>query len=85
MYFKSKKASLIILGLTAVVSSRTMFMAFDDPEGPNLLIIAVGAAIVYGLSWAAYARLLSGTGLKRLLLAVSIQVIIVTVSYFILA
>jgi hypothetical protein len=82
MYFKSKKISLIILGITSLVCSRTMLVSFNDPEGPNLLIIAVMAMLVYFPSLAVYWLNLSITGLKRLLLAISIQVIVVTILYF---
>lgn len=84
MHFDSKKTSLIILAVTSLLSSRAMFAFFDDPEGPNLLIVTVIAAIVYGLSFALY-RFLPLTreyNLKRLLLTILIQIIIVTVFYF---
>ncbi len=35
----SKKTSLLILGTTSVVCSRVMFSFFNDPEGPNLLVV----------------------------------------------
>lgn len=76
MYPKSKKISLLILGLTAIAFSRIMFVFFNDPEGPNLLIVTVAAAIVYFLSLAAYLFNLPET--KRFLLAIFIQIIIVT-------
>ncbi len=82
MYFKSKKTSLIILGITALVCSRPMFHFFNDPEGPNLLVVTVAAAIVYALSLLAYYFVLSATGLKRLILTILIQVIIVVGLYF---
>jgi hypothetical protein len=97
MYFKSKKISLVILGITSIVCSRTMFLSFDDPEGPNLLVVIVGAAIVYFLSLTIYLfnpstksifqrfSFLSFTGLKRLLVGIFIQIIIVTVFYFCLS
>jgi hypothetical protein len=47
MYFKSKKTSLLILGITSIICSRTMFVFFDDPEGPNLLIVFVAALVLY--------------------------------------
>ncbi len=80
MYFKSKKISLLILGFTAIVCSRTMFVSFDDPEGPNLLIIMVMAGIVYFVSLTAY--LTNFSGIKKLLLAILIQIVIVTTLYF---
>lgn len=84
MYFKSKKISLLILGITSIICSRTMLVSFNDPEGPNLLIIAVMALFVWLPSLAVYWLNLSITGFKRLLLAISTQVIIVTVLYFFL-
>lgn len=76
MYFKSKKTSLLILGITSIACSRAMFLFFNDPEGPNLLIVVGFAAVVYSLSLVAY--LLNLSGLKRFLLAIFIQIIIVT-------
>ena len=78
----SKKASLLILGITSVACSRAMFSFFNDPEGPNLLIVMGMAVIVYFLSLTAYFFVPSATGLKRFLLAISIQIIIVTGLYF---
>ena len=82
MHFTSKKASLIILGLTAIASSRTMFMSFNDPEGPNLLIIMVLAMVLYFASVFVCSFIPSITGLKRILLAIAIQIIIVVGLYF---
>jgi hypothetical protein len=81
--FTSKKTSLIILGITSLVFSRLMFWFFNDPEGPNLLIVVVMAAILYLLSWVVYLFTPSTTGLKRLLLAIFIQIIIVTGLFFV--
>lgn len=82
MYFKSKKISLIILFITSFVFSRTMLISFNDPEGPNFLIVTVMALILYSLSLLVYLSNLSITGLKRLLLVILIQIIIVTGLYF---
>ena len=87
MSFKSKKTPLLILAITSIACSRVMFLFFNDPEGPNLLIVTVMAAIVYFLSLAVYvseSSVVSFTGLKRLLLAIFIQVIIVTGFYLVL-
>lgn len=87
MYFKSKKTSLLILAVSAIVCSRVLFLFFDDPEGPNLLVVMVMAGIVYFLSLSAYVfntSLLSFTGLQRLLLAILIQILIVTGLYVLL-
>ena len=41
---QSRTASLVILGITAIVFSRSMLLLIDDPEGPNLLVVGAGAA-----------------------------------------
>ena len=84
MYFKSKKTSLIILVITSLVCSRALFFFFNDPEGPNLLIVVGMAVILYFLSLAVYLFKPSITGLKRLLLAIFIQIILVAGFYFFL-
>lgn len=80
----SKKISLLILGITAIACSRTMFLLFNDPEGPNLLIVTVMALFLYLLSLPVYLFGPSTTGLKKLLLAICIQIIVVTGLYFFL-
>ncbi len=47
MYSKSKKISLLILGIASLICSRATFFFIDDPEGPNLLIVSVLAAIIF--------------------------------------
>jgi len=82
MHFKSKRTSLLILGITAVVCSRAMFLFFNDPEGPNLLVVGVAALIVYFLSLPVYLRSSSIGGFRRLSLTIVAQVVIVTIFYF---
>lgn len=80
----SKRTSLIILGITAVLCSRVMFAFFNDPEGPNLLVVVVMAAVIYLPSLAAYLYYPSATGLKKLLLAICFQIILTTGLYLLL-
>ena len=83
MNFQSKKTSLLILGVTAIVCSRAMFLFFNDPEGPNLLVVMGMAVIVYLPSLAVYLFGSSKiTGLKRLLLVILLQVLLATALYF---
>ncbi len=82
MFYQSKKVSLVILAVTAMVCSRVMFATFNDPEGPNLLIVTVMAGIVYFLSLSVYAFNLPITALKRSLLAILIQVLIASLVSF---
>jgi hypothetical protein len=42
----SKRISFLVLAVTALVLSRVIFMFIDDPEGPNLLVVFVGAFII---------------------------------------
>jgi hypothetical protein len=84
MNFKSKKISLVILGVTAFVCSGVMFRLFDDPEGPNLLVVTVMAAILYFLSLAVYVFDSPISDTKKLRLALSVQLLVVTFAYFFL-
>lgn len=85
MYFK-KNISVFILGFTSLVCSRAMFAFFDDPEGPNLLIVVVMAVVVFVFSLPVYRRYSSETqdGQKRLFLPVLSQVVVVTIFYLFL-
>jgi len=66
-YFKSNKTLLLILGATSILCSRVMFLLFNDPEGPNLLVVTGMAVIVYFLSLAVYLFSAPTTSLKKLL------------------
>lgn len=78
----TKRTSLILLVITALGLSRIMFALFNDPEGPNLLIVLVTAAIVYVLSLSAY--LLNTSNRKKSLLAVLIQLVVVSILFYFL-
>lgn len=80
--FASKRRALLILGIPAVLLSFALFHSFNDPEGPNLLVIAVGAAIIYGVSVAAYAFGPTITDAKRFGIAIVIQILAVFVLHF---
>ncbi len=83
----SKRFALAILVLTSLVCSRTMFLLFDDPEGPNLLVVTVGATIIYSISLVTYKiilRLFSlapHVGSGRVLLLILIQVVVSAILY----
>ncbi len=86
MNFISKKTALVILGLVALVCSRVMFFLFNDPEGPNLVVVIGMALILFFMSLVAYLYLLnhSTTDPKRLLFTIAIQIMIATGIYFLL-
>jgi hypothetical protein len=81
MSFTSKKTPWLLLAITAFACSRTLFFLFNDPEGPNLLIVTVLAAILYFPALIAWAFIPSKIGHKRLLVAVCVQIIIITGLY----
>lgn len=86
MYFISKKISLLILAVTAIICARSLFFFFDDPEGTNLLVTTVMTLFVYFSSLAiTYTQLIKWipkNSLTRLLLTVGIQIVIVVGLYF---
>lgn len=77
-------ASNIILILTALFLSRAMLVLFDDPEGPNLLIVSVLGAFVFAFSRLAYLKNFKMPVNKRALFSFSLQVVIVIMLYFLL-
>lgn len=80
MNFKSKNPPLLILGITAIAGSKVLFWSFNDPEGANLLIVAVLSAAVYFLSLLAYVFKLSDS--NKFLLAILIQIAAVAILHF---
>lgn len=72
----------MILGVTAIICSLLLFHFIADSEGPNLFVISVAAFIVFGVSLVAYLTAISTT--NKLLYAMCIQALLVTVSYFVL-
>lgn len=85
MNLKSKKLPLMILGITSILCSRMTFLFFNDPEGPNLLVVLGLAAILYFPSVAIYAFKSSASNRKRLLLAISAQMLIAVILYLTLS
>lgn len=77
MNFCTKKTQLIILGISSLAISRGMFALFNDPEGPNLLIVVVFAAILFSMSLLSYLSNFSYN--NKFLLALFIQIIIAIV------
>ena len=76
-----KRRSLFFLGITALIFSRALFFFFNDPEGPNLLIVMVAAAVVYLVSLGTYALCASTSASKRFWLAVLTQITLIAVLY----
>ena len=84
MKFTSQKNSLLILGVTAFVCSKGMFLSFNDPEGPNLLIVTVMAALTFGFSFLVYRFARRFSPVRRIILAIAAQIIFVTLLAFFL-
>jgi hypothetical protein len=51
----SKNTTLLVLGLASIVLSRSVFLFVNDPEGPNLLVVMVLAAVIFAIAYAVYA------------------------------
>ncbi len=49
-----KPIPLIVLGVLSLTLSRLSFTLINDPEGPNLLIVVVLAAIIYAVLLGVY-------------------------------
>ena len=83
MRISPKSGPLLILAVGAVVCSRTMFAFFDDPEGPNLLVVTAMAAVIYLASLAAYLSKLypSLTGFRRTAAAIVVQIVFAAALY----
>ena len=77
---------MAVLGVTALACSRALFALINDPEGPNLLVVVLMAALVYAASVAGYAYLpvSKEAGFKRLLTSILVQVALVAVLYLFL-
>jgi len=65
MPLKSNRTSLLLLVVIALVCSRALFFFFNDPEGPNLLIVTVLALILYSASFIAWRFIPATTGESR--------------------
>jgi hypothetical protein len=48
MHVGLNRISLLIVGVTALMCSRTLLRCLADPEGPNLLVVTIGALIIAG-------------------------------------
>jgi len=81
MSFTANKTSVLLLGITALVCSRTLFFLFHDPEGPNLLVVTVLAVILYIASFIVWSFIPAPTAIKKLLLAICTQILIITGLY----
>ena len=80
----SNYISSIILFVSAIVGSKVFFFSLNDPEGANLLIVAVMTLTLYFSSLLAYKSNLSGSFFKKTLLGILIQIVLVSGLYFFL-
>lgn len=80
----SPKSHLIILAITSIIFSRSMFFFFNDPEGTNLLISTVASSLLFLLSLGIYKFKPSIDQNIRLFLTILIQIITVIVLIFLL-
>jgi len=81
MQLTPRRKSLLLLGITASVCSRTLFFLFHDSEGPNLLIVTVLAVILFVASFLVWRFIPATTASKKLRFAICTQVLIVAGLY----
>jgi hypothetical protein len=75
-----------ILYITPVLLCRLMFVFIDDPEGPNLLIVVLGALVIYFTSKIIFSFLFSKmeNNNRKILLSLLIQVVVVFIFFLFL-
>lgn len=82
IYFPhQKKSALWALAITAIVCSRGLFALFNDPEGPNLLIVLILATFIYLISLSPYAFSPLTNDSKKLWIAVLLQIMLTAALY----
>lgn len=93
MHITSPLITKVVLAATALASIRCMFSLFDDPEGPNLLIVSVGGAVVYFVALALFSlyrvfrntqtrfSLSLPTSNKSMSVVIGMQLLIVSILY----
>lgn len=74
----------IFLVILSLLSSRLFFALFDDPEGPNLLIVVVMAVVLFVASIfvSKYSKLKELSGLQKFGVHTVMQIIVVLILYF---
>ncbi len=77
----------LLMALSAVVLARGMLLLINDPEGPNLLVVAIAAVIVYVPTRVLYSRVFPKyvrSDIWRVVAAIVAQMIWVSVLYLLL-
>ncbi len=75
----------MVLGVSAMLSSRLLFYFFRDPEGPNLLIVTVLGSVLFLSSYVVHKILpYSIVGWMRLGFCIICQVLLVVALYFVM-
>jgi hypothetical protein len=76
------KKPLTFLAIMSIIFSRVMFVFFDDPEGPNLLVVFVMSAFVYVVTLAGYFIIFKKqSGMKKILWTILFQIFVVLSLY----
>lgn len=78
MHFSSKKISLLILVVTSIICSKVFFLVLNDPEGSNLLVTSVVSVGIFFAALIGHRCIPMTTSLKRLLMAIFIQLVALT-------
>ena len=79
----SSRFAWYVLFAISLGVSRVSLLLFNDPEGPNLLIVTVFATALFAVSLLAYIPRIRLMHALRFVLAIVTQVTIATLLYFV--
>lgn len=78
----SHQSGFALLGITALICARGLFFFFNDPEGPNLLIVVVTALFIFLISLFGYTYAAHKNAFQKILSALCIQLLLAATLYF---
>jgi hypothetical protein len=79
---KVKHLYLFFLAITAAFFAKAVLILFNDPEGSNLLVTVCFSLFVFFISLIAYKLPIST--MRKFTFAVSLQIVLVVLCYFVL-
>lgn len=78
----SHQFGFALLSITALICARGLFFFFNDPEGPNLLIVIVTALFIFLVSLLGYTYAAHKNAFQKILLTLSVQLLLTLALYF---
>lgn len=85
MNIPASTRSIVLLAAISLVVSRGTLALFDDPEGPNVLVVVLGAVALFVPSMIfVLSSRIALTGYKKLAAAVVLQIVLAAGLYLVL-